>query len=112
MPQILLRHHWSRASIFLSFVAVRDHVSLPYKKIDKMRALYSFSFKSKGSRVPTHSCQASPYSHSTPSDGQSPTKVVNTSTRFMGQRSQIYELRDAFDNLTLHHNIPRTWQKI
>ena len=51
MPQVLLRHHLSRASISFSSVAVRDHVSLPYKKIDKMHALYSLSFKSKGSHV-------------------------------------------------------------
>jgi len=48
MPQILLRHHWSRESMFFSSVAVRDHVLLLYKKIDKMQAFYSLSFKSKG----------------------------------------------------------------
>ena len=47
-----------------------------------------------------------------PSDGQAPTKVVNTPTSFTDQRAQIYELRDAFANLTLHHHIFRMWLEI
>src|SRR6218665_392370 len=102
MPQILLRHHWSRELIFFPSAAGRDHVLLPCKKIDKMHTLYSRSFKSKE----PHILVKLPLS--IPSDGESPRKVVNTTTGFMDQRAQMYELRDTFDNLTLHHNILRT----
>ena len=50
ISRILLRHHWSSASIFLASVLDRAQHSDPYSIIGKMQMLYSFSLVPRESR--------------------------------------------------------------